>query len=155
MIERSDTTNQKSLRGVGPYGPSGFRLVEPATRRAYNSERPEAGIQNLKFSSEACSSLKEPMGLQSHMGYKLASGVQVRDEKFGLLFYNYRGPRLYFLSTKDLITSDFFNGHKSASELIESICSQNMWPKVRVRDRIGQVLIMLEKKGLIRGQSIC
>ena len=139
MIERSDTTNQKSLRGVGPYGPSG----------------PEAGIQNLKFPSEPCSSLKEPMGLQSHMGYKLADGVQVRDEKFGLLFYNYRGPRLYFLPTKDLITSDFFNGHKSASELIESICSQNMWPKVRVRDRIKQVLIMLEKKGLIRGQSIC
>jgi hypothetical protein len=35
MIERSDTTNPKSLRGVGPYGPSG----------------PEAAIQNLRFSS--------------------------------------------------------------------------------------------------------
>jgi hypothetical protein len=40
MIERSDSTNPKSLRGVGPYGPYGFLLVE----RAYSSERPEAAI---------------------------------------------------------------------------------------------------------------
>jgi putative mycofactocin binding protein MftB len=125
MIERSDATN------------------------------PKFGIRNLKFPSEVCSTHKAPVGVPSHMGYKLADGVQVREEKFGLLFYNYRGPRLYFLPTKDLIASDFFDGHKSANELIESICSQNMWPRVRVRDRIKQVLIMLEKKGLIRGQSIC
>jgi putative mycofactocin binding protein MftB len=112
-------------------------------------------FQSLKSISEVCSSHKAPVGEPSHIGYTLADGVQVREEKFGLLFYNYRGPRLYFLPTKDLIASDFFNGRKSASELIESICSQNMWPRVRVRDRIKQVLIMLEKKGLIRGQSIC
>jgi putative mycofactocin binding protein MftB len=112
-------------------------------------------IRNLKFPSEARSALKAPMGVLSHMGYKLADGVQVREEKFGLLFYNYRGPRLYFLPTKGLIASDFFNGRKSTNELIESICSQNMWPRVRVRDRIKQVLMMLEKKGLICGQSIC
>jgi len=118
-------------------------------------QNPESDIQNLKFPSEACSALKTPMGVPSRMGYTLADGVQVREEKFGLLFYNYRGPRLYFLPTKDLIASDFFDGHNSASELIESICSQNMWPRVHVWDRIKQVLIMLEKKGLIRGQSIC
>jgi hypothetical protein len=37
---KSDTTDPKSLRGIGPYDPSGFRLVE----RAYSSERPEAEI---------------------------------------------------------------------------------------------------------------
>jgi hypothetical protein len=45
LIERSDSTNPKSLRGVGPYGPYGFRLV----KRAYNSERPEATIYNPKL----------------------------------------------------------------------------------------------------------
>jgi hypothetical protein len=45
MIEQSDTTNPQSLRGVGPYDPSGFRLVE----RAYSSERPEAKIKNPKL----------------------------------------------------------------------------------------------------------
>ena len=116
---------------------------------------PKSGIQNLKFPSETCSSLKAQLVVPSHMGYELADGVQVREEKFGLLFYNYRGPRLYFLPTKDLITSDFFNGHRSTSELIESICSQNMWPKAHVASRIKRVLIMLEEKGLIRGQSFC
>jgi hypothetical protein len=48
MTEQSDTINQQSLRGVGHYGPSGFRLVD----RAYSSERPEAKIQNLKFSKQ-------------------------------------------------------------------------------------------------------
>ncbi|MGC8659757.1 MAG: mycofactocin biosynthesis chaperone MftB, partial [Desulfomonilaceae bacterium] len=36
------------------------------------------------------------MGFNS---YVLAPGVNVRPEKFGLLFYDYRGPRLYFLPT--------------------------------------------------------
>ena len=35
-----DSFNPKSLWGPGPYGPSGFRLVD----RAYSSERPEAEI---------------------------------------------------------------------------------------------------------------
>jgi hypothetical protein len=47
LIERSDSTNPKSLRGVGPYDPYGFRLVE----RAYSSERPEAAIRNLKWNN--------------------------------------------------------------------------------------------------------
>jgi|GEM_PF-484194 len=116
---------------------------------------PISGFQNLKFPSEACPSLKEPMGLQSHMVYKLAEGVRVREENFGLLFYNYRGPRLYFVPSKKLIDSDFFNGQQSASELIESICSRDGRPRALVRERIMQILEMLEIKGLIYGQSIC
>ena len=38
----------------------------------------------------------------------VVAGVQVREEKFGLLFYNYRGPRLYFVPSKDLIDADFW-----------------------------------------------
>ena len=40
--------------------------------------------------------------------YKLAPGTQVRKEDFGLLFYSMTGPRLFFMSSGDLITSDFF-----------------------------------------------
>ena len=109
---------------------------------------------NPKYPCEAQSSLKAPMGVPSHMGYKLADGVQVREEKFGLLFYNYRGPRLYFLPTKGLIASDFFDGRQSRRELIESICAQHKWPCESIEDRIRQVLEMLEVKGLIYGQSI-
>ena len=112
-------------------------------------------IQNLKFPSEAHSSLKAPVGVPSHMGYKLADGVQVREEKFGLLFYNYRGPRLYFVPSKDLIDVDFFNGRQSVSGLIASICARKGWTRAQVGERIAQVLAKLEDKGLIYGQSIC
>ena len=86
--------------------------------------------------------------------YNLVDGVQVREEKFGLLFYNYKGPRLYFVPTRELIDGHFFNGQQSAGDLIESICSQKKWPKMLVQARIQKVLEMLEKKGLIYGQSI-
>jgi putative mycofactocin binding protein MftB len=87
--------------------------------------------------------------------YKPADGVQVREEAFGLLFYNYQGPRLYFVPSKDLIPGNFFNGRRSVSELVESICSHNGWSRAKVKDRIIQILEMLEERGLIDGQSIC
>ena len=97
----------------------------------------------------------EPSDMQSHMRYKLADGVQVREEKFGLLFYNYRGPRLYFVPSKDLIDVDFFYGRQSVSGLIASVCARKGWTKAQIGERISQVLAILEDKGLIYGQSIC
>jgi putative mycofactocin binding protein MftB len=94
------------------------------------------------------------MGMPSHMGYRPADGVQVREEKFGLLFYNYRGPRLYFVPSKDLIDVDFFNGRQCISELITSICARKGWTKPEVGKRIAQILAQLEDKGLIHGQPI-
>ncbi len=104
---------------------------------------------------EACSSIEEPMGAPCHMRYKLAAGVQAREESFGLLFYNYQGPRLFFVPTKDLIEVDFFNGRQSVTELIAFICAQKGWTEAEVGERIRQILTKLVDKGLIYGQSIC
>ena len=41
MTEGIEFRIPHSLRGVGPFGPYGFRLVD----RAYSSERPEAAIR--------------------------------------------------------------------------------------------------------------
>lgn len=138
MTERSDTTNPRSLRGVGlddPYGP-------------------EAEIPNLKLHSEANSALESPGAVQSNMSFKPADGVQVRTEGFGLLFYDYRGPRLYFVPSKDLIDVGFFSRRQSVSELIASICNRKECTKALVEERITQVLAKLEDKGLIYGQPI-
>ena len=110
---------------------------------------PESDIKNLKYASEDRTSPK------LHLGYKTADGVQVREEKFGLLFYNYRGPRLYFVPSKDLIDVDFFNGNQSVSRLITSICARKGWTTAEVGGKIRQILAKLEDKGLIHGQSIC
>ena len=42
--------------------------------------------------------------------YKLAPGAQVREEDFGLLFYDINGPRLYFLASGNLLQEGFFQG---------------------------------------------
>ena len=87
--------------------------------------------------------------------YLLKRGVQVREEKFGLLFYDYRGPRLYFVPTKDLIGDGFFQGKQSVNQLVESLCRQYGCPRELIRERVDQVLGLLEQKGLINEQSVC
>jgi len=87
--------------------------------------------------------------------YNLRDGVQVRREKFGLLFFNYRGPRLYFVPTEDLIDTDFFEGRRKVETLVESIDAAKPWPRSWTEEWVGKVLTMLEQKGLIYGQSIC
>jgi putative mycofactocin binding protein MftB len=87
--------------------------------------------------------------------YQLNKGVQVRREKFGLLFYNYRGPRLYFLPSKDLVEDHFFEGTQSLAELVSAIHERHHWPRPWIEERLGQVMNQLEAKGLINGQSIC
>ena len=96
----------------------------------------------------------ERSDMASHMGYKPVDGVQVREETFGLLFYNYRGPRLYFVPSKDFIDVDFFNGRQNVSELIASLCHRKGWTRAGVEERIMQILAKLEDKGLIHGQPI-
>ena len=50
--------------------------------------------------------------------YKLAPGTQVREEDFGLLFYTMTGPRLFFISSGDLINSDFFQSKMTLEQWI-------------------------------------
>jgi putative mycofactocin binding protein MftB len=87
--------------------------------------------------------------------YRLQEGVQVRREVFGLLFYDYRGPRLYFVPSGDLIDDAFFTGRQSEEELIEALAVQFCWSKPAVQDRVQQILQLLEGKGLVHGQPLC
>ena len=86
----------------------------------------------------------------------LNDGVQVRREKFGLLFYDYRGPRLYFVPSADLIEEQFFSGVDTVEQLISLVCRHNhSWPRMWVEKQIDRILQMLLEKGLIREQSLC
>jgi putative mycofactocin binding protein MftB len=87
--------------------------------------------------------------------YYLNDGVQVRKETFGLLFYDYRGPRLYFVPTKNLIANDFFNGTQTAEGLMESIQTRHSQSRQASQQWVTHVLAELEQKGLIHEQSIC
>jgi putative mycofactocin binding protein MftB len=93
--------------------------------------------------------------MQTKTVYCLEEGVQVRKEKFGLLFYNYRGPRLYFVPSKDLIDPQFFDGRMKTDALINRIYDAHPWPLTWVEKWVAQILTMLENKGLVNGQSVC
>jgi putative mycofactocin binding protein MftB len=93
--------------------------------------------------------------MDSNRVYCLNQGVQVRRERFGLLFYDYRGPRLYFLPTKSLVEDHFFNGAQPMAELVNDIHARHQWSHSWIEDRLGQIMNQLEAKGLIHGQSIC
>lgn len=86
--------------------------------------------------------------------FRLADGIQVRGEKFGLLFYNYRGPRIYFLSSRDLIGDDFFDGKHTIGQLVDSIRKEYGLPREKIRDGLETIFRTLETKGLIDGQSL-
>ncbi len=93
--------------------------------------------------------------MNSRIGYTLANGVQVRKEVFGLLFYNYRGPKLYFVPSKDLLPDTFFNGKQSIKELTKTLNTLTIPSQERIQDQIEHLLKMLEGKELIYGQPIC
>ncbi len=94
--------------------------------------------------------------MSSQTAITLCHGVQVRNEKFGLLFYSYRGPRLYFVPTKDLLQDSYFDGSQSASSMIDSICRRDQkMPRLWVEKQVGNLLGLLKDKELISEQSVC
>lgn len=66
----------------------------------------------------------------SEKKYRMASGAQVRQEDFGLLFYTMKGPRLYFLPVKTVLAPGFFSGEYSLLSWVENSDNKN-----RISDR--------------------
>jgi len=79
--------------------------------------------------------------------YVLASGTQVREEDFGLLFYTMRGPRLYFLSSGQSLSPSFFEGKLSLDRWVE-MNGKGPAPENRMKE-IRKVLGQLTDKGVI------
>ncbi|MCG2721091.1 MAG: mycofactocin biosynthesis chaperone MftB [Thermodesulfovibrionales bacterium] len=80
--------------------------------------------------------------------YKLARGTQVRQENFGLLFYTMAGPRLYFLSSGELLDDPFFQGQSTLDQWIQKSTKQNSVPVARALE-IKKTLDQLREKGVI------
>lgn len=80
--------------------------------------------------------------------YKLASGSQVREEDFGLLFYTMAGPRLYFISSGDLISSDFFQGALTLDQYMGKRSGQKFLSEARISE-LRKGLTRLREKGVI------
>ena len=79
---------------------------------------------------------------------QLHPACRVRQEGFGLLFYDSRGPRLLFVETGSLLKPDFFHGQESVDTLLSQLGEQD-------RGRVLGLIAKLRDKGYIREQSIC
>ena len=83
-----------------------------------------------------------------HKCYTLAKGTQVREEDFGLLFYQMNGPRLYFVASGNFFTEDFFQGKMTLKAWIDA---REGFPenKPQAAKVFGRALQQLTQKGVI------
>ncbi len=81
-------------------------------------------------------------------GIRLHPACRVRQEGFGLLFYDSRGPRLLFAETGGLLPADFFGTLRESDELPPGLSESQ---KKALQKFIAQLL----EKGFLREQSIC
>jgi putative mycofactocin binding protein MftB len=81
-------------------------------------------------------------------GIRLHPACRVRQEGFGLLFYDSRGPRLLFAETGRLLPTDFFAAVRSRDELPAGLSEQE-------QGVLKKFLTQLLEKGFLREQPIC
>jgi putative mycofactocin binding protein MftB len=81
-------------------------------------------------------------------GMQLHPACRVRQEGFGLLFYDLRGPRLLFVETGALIAPELFTGNEPVSSYLSRLESGE-------RGRVIGLLKKLSEKGYLREQPIC
>jgi putative mycofactocin binding protein MftB len=93
------------------------------------------------------------MGMRSR--YKLRMGVQVRSESFGLLFYHYDGPKLYFVNSKNLVDEHFFSGKFSIGDQVGVLKETRGWPKEAAQRQLSELMRLLKARGLVDEQPLC
>ena len=104
------------------------------------------GGSNIQVSQD--SDIQRQMKLTETSRYVLAPGTQVREEDFGLLFYTMKGPRLYFLSSGQVLNSSFFQGEVTIDEWIRLKKEEESVPQERISG-IKKSLDQLRDKGVI------
>jgi putative mycofactocin binding protein MftB len=87
--------------------------------------------------------------------YKLCEGVQVRSEKFGLLFYHYAGPKIYFVRSSNLVDESFFSGKQTLSDLISALRETRGWSEKLAKRQLATLMRLLKSRGLVYEQPVC
>ena len=86
----------------------------------------------------------------AHRLYRLAHGVRVRMENFGLLFYFHYGPKLTFVHIGSWIHPEFFSGQVTLREWLKSqSLSKSEEEVLSLEVEISRVLSSLVDRGLI------
>ncbi len=81
-------------------------------------------------------------------GIQLHPACRARQEGFGLLFYDSRGPRLLFAETGTLLPHDFFETVRDRDELPAGLPDKQ-------KQALQKFVTQLLEKGFLREQSLC
>jgi putative mycofactocin binding protein MftB len=81
-------------------------------------------------------------------GVTLHPACRVRQEGFGLLFYDSRGPRLLFAETGNLLPAGFFSTVRGRDDVPEGLTTGQ-------KQALRKLLTQLLDKGFLREQPIC
>ncbi len=81
-------------------------------------------------------------------GIELHPACRVRQEGFGLLFYDSRGPRLLFAETGSLLSADFFTNPRPKDGLPAGLSAGQ-------RQVVQTFLTRLLERGFLREQPFC
>ena len=81
-------------------------------------------------------------------GVQLHPACRVRQEEFGLLFYDSRGPRLLFAETGTMLPAEFFAKARGQGELPEGLA-------VREQEKLKKFVNLLLEKDFLREQPLC
>jgi putative mycofactocin binding protein MftB len=78
-------------------------------------------------------------------GIRLHPSCRVRQEKFGLLFYDCRGPRLLFAETGNLLPENYFDSVRRNDEFPDNITASQ-------KPALQKFVTQLLEKGFLREQ---
>jgi putative mycofactocin binding protein MftB len=81
-------------------------------------------------------------------GVQLHPACRVRQEEFGLLFYDSRGPRLLFAETGTMLPAEFFAVARGKRELPEGLAE-------REQEKLEKFVNLLLEKDFLREQPLC
>jgi putative mycofactocin binding protein MftB len=81
-------------------------------------------------------------------GVQLHPACRVRQEGFGLLFYDSRGPRLLFAETGAMLPADFFTVARDRADLPAGLSD-------RQQENLQKFINQLLEKGFLREQPLC
>jgi putative mycofactocin binding protein MftB len=81
-------------------------------------------------------------------GVKLHPACRVRQEGFGLLFYDSRGPRLLFAETGTMLPADFFSVARGREEFPAGLADRQC-------EQLRNFVNLLLEKGFLREQPLC
>ncbi|MEJ2738690.1 MAG: hypothetical protein P8105_02440 [Dehalococcoidia bacterium] len=81
--------------------------------------------------------------------YRLAQGVQVRKEIWGLLFYSQTDHKIHFIRSRDMLYPWYFDGTWTLDRIIHEIAERLKIPGETIEPSVNKVIDRLLEKEMI------